>query len=140
MDSKIEEKEVEFNFKQISFVIDKVIKNSLNESSLPPDQPLTLKANKNYGFSLVDGNKNRVRLNINFIGDMALSSDESQVFRFLEIVARAEFELSSDSVDVDKDETLQRMLLIHTNVQLTDFVNQLILTSELRGSKIPYDV
>lgn len=137
--SNIEEKVMELDFKQSSFVIDKIIKNALKESPLPPDQPLTLKASKNYGLSLVDGNKTRVMLKLSFIGDMALTSDESVIFRFLEVTARAEFELLSEAVDIDKDEILQKMLLIQTNVQLTDFINQLILTSELKGSKIPYD-
>lgn len=136
----IDEKVMSLNFNQSSFIIERVVKNSLKDSNLPKNQPLTLKANKTYDISIAEDNLRFVKMTLGFVGDMVSSEDESLSFRFIEVSALAGFYLENDVVGGSPDEALEKMLLIQANVQLTDFVNTLVLASELRGNKVPYDM
>ena len=128
---------METGFTQTRFVIEKVSKNSTRELGLKPQGSVRMSISRRFS---IDTDKEDIsKVKMESVMDLSLEVDD-ELFDFLYVRATFPFRVDEQYQDRVEDKDYQRLFAVQANVQLTDFVNSLLMNSELKGDKIPYDV
>lgn len=127
---------METGFTQTRFVIEKVTKNSIRELGLEPQGSVRMSINRGFFIDTDKGDMSKVKMES--VMDLSLEIDD-ELLNFLYVRATFQFRVDEKYQDRVEDMEYRRLFAVQANVQLTDFVNSLLMNSELKGDKIPYN-
>lgn len=128
---------METGFTQTRFVIEKVIKNSTKELGLEPQSSVKLSISRGFSVDIEEENPSKVKMEAAIVLSLDVDGEDLE---FLTVHAAFQFKIDKKHQKFVTDKAYQKLFAVQANVQLTDFVNSLLMNSELRGDRLSYEI